>query len=479
MLQKQLVEQSTGGGRIGRGVTFSSLKPMRSIPFKVIGMIGMNEGVFPAAKIPIEFDLMNLEPEPGDPIQLEEDRYLFLENLLSARENLYFSYVGQSNREDTHFPPSVVLREFMDYLEEHYGLKSKDILTKHRMQAFSPAYFKENDLFSYSETQQQVAQQLTEDRSISSGFMKKNLPPPGEEWKRLSVNNLISFFQHPARYLFQNRLGIYLRENDVLTEDREPFGMNGLDGYWVGQELLDRYIKDKPLDSYQQILESRNMLPEGWSGEQAFNQKVKEVREFGSDITAELDREPLQDCEVDIAINEFRVVGKLSGIYDSAQITYRFGKMRPKDLIDLWIRHLLFQLAKPDEHSGFSVLFTKDKKTPFARYQLSPLDNARAILEQLLATYWDGLQQCIYFFQKTSFAYGREVIFKGNDKQSGLKKASYEWDPHYGDYDGEVEDPYNRLILGNKNPLQTEEFPQRSIEFWTPFFNVLNQGDPV
>lgn len=476
-LQEQLESQTTGGGRIGQGVTFSSLMPMRSIPFRFIGMIGMNDGAFPRSKIPIEFDLMNLEPQPGDPVQAREDRYLFLENLLSARSHIYFSYTGQSNRQDSEFPPSVVLKEFLDYLQEHYGLKSDKIIQTHRLQAFSTVYFEDSSLFTYSKTQQNISRQLQNGQTTSSQFMNRELPEPEKEWKRLSIQNLVSFFQHPAKYLLHQRLGIYLREEDLLTEDREPFELDGLDGYQVGQELLDRYMKDKPLDSYRHVLESRDMLPDGWSGEQAYNQKVKEVRDFGSEIATTFDRRELDDLEVDCEIDSFRIVGKLSDIYDNALMRYRFGKMRPKDLIDLWIRHLLFQQVKPASHPGYSKLFTRDKKTPFAEYRLSPIEDPKPILSVLSKMYWEGLQQCIYFFPETSFAYGREVCEKGNAPESGLKKAAREWDRSYGSYPGEVGDPYNKLLMGPKNPLEHEKFQHMAVQFWSPFFEVLNQEE--
>lgn len=474
-LQDQLEEQSTGGGRIGQGVTFSSLKPMRSIPFQFIGMIGMNDGAFPRSKIPIEFDLMNLEPQPGDPVQAEQERFLFLENLLSARSHIYFSYTGQSNRQDADFPPSVVLKEFLDYLQEHYGLKSDGIIQKHRLQAFSPKYFGDSPLFSYSETQQKISRQLKNGQSASSLFVSQPLPEPEEEWKKLSLQNLVSFFQHPAKYLLHNRLGIYLREDDVLTEDREPFALNGLDDYQVGQELLDHFMKGQSLDSYRRILESRDMLPEGWSGRQAYREKAREVRDFGSEIAAVFDQPELEDCEVDLDIGDYRIVGKLSDIYERALMRYRFGRMRAKDVIDLWIRHLLFQQVKPAGHPGYSCLFTRDKDTPFAVYQLSPVEKSETILEDLLDFYWQGLQRCIYFFPKTSFAYGEAVCRKGKDPRGGLSKAAYQWDRSYGSYPGEVGDPYNKLLMGSRNPLEVEKFQTVAVQFWTPFFAVLNQ----
>ncbi|HKK45881.1 MAG TPA: exodeoxyribonuclease V subunit gamma [Balneolaceae bacterium] len=476
-LENKLEEQSTGGGRIGRGVTFSSLIPMKNIPFEVIGMIGMNEGSFPRSKIPIEFDLMYLEPEQGDPSRSQEDRYLFLENVLSAGSHLYFSYVGQSNRQDTDFPPSVVLRQFMDYLEENYGIKSDSLINKHPLQAFSPAYFKGDKFFSYSESQRKISEELLNENARTGIFMNTKLDEPGVERKSLSLNEFISFFQHPARYLFRQRLGIYLGEEDVLTDDREPFKLSGLDNYQVGQELLDRFIKGKPLDEYRKNIVSRDLLPDGWSGEEAYRNKVDEVNEFGENIRWVLDQPSLQDREVNLEIDEFHLTGKLTNIFGDALIKYRFGRMRPKDLIELWILHLIFQDTKPEGHSGISYLLTRDKKKNIAEYRLSQVENNTEILSGLLKIYWEGLQQCTYFFPEASFAYAEAVIFKNKSVESGLYKASHKWNREYSSYPGEADDPYNKLMLGTKNPLALEAFREISAHFWTPFFEVLNQKE--
>ncbi|SHE32529.1 DNA helicase/exodeoxyribonuclease V, gamma subunit [Fodinibius roseus] len=478
-LQERLEESGTGGGSMGRGVTFSSLMPMRSIPFKVIGMIGMNEGAFPRSKIPIEFDLMHLDGRPGDPVRSEEDRYLFLENLLSARTHLYFSYVGQSNRQDADFPPSTVLREFLDYLEGQYGLESGDITTRHRLQAFSPGYFKNKEgLFSYSRTQLKVSQQLMDARDRPPLFLHTDLPEPGEEWKVMSVNDLISFFQQPVKYLLQQRLGIYPGGEEVLTEDREPFALGGLEGYRVEQELLDRFLRDQPLDTYYENLRARDMLPEGWTGAQAYRQKASEVRLFGGEIQQRLDRQPLPDPEVDITIGEFRIVGSLTNIYPDAHIMYRFGKARPGYLIEGWIRHLLVQRVKPAGHPGRSLLFTWDKSA-FQEHCLSPPEDTKAILSNLMELYRRGLQRPLPLYCESSYAYAKSVIAEDKTQEQGMAKAINKWEPGWGGYPGEGEDPYIKLINSRKQPFrdQNEQFRELSQRFWVPFFKVLRRGD--
>ena len=125
-LTQQLREDRFGSGFLTGGVTFCALKPMRSIPFRVICLVGMNDNAFPRATPHLTFDLMAQKPQPGDRSVREDDRYLFLETLLSARERLYLSYVGQSQRDNSEAPPSVVVSELMDYIKQGFELSAEE-----------------------------------------------------------------------------------------------------------------------------------------------------------------------------------------------------------------------------------------------------------------------------------------------------------------------------------------------------------------
>jgi exodeoxyribonuclease V gamma subunit len=110
---------STRGFLCG-GVTFCELVPMRTIPFRVICLMGMNDDTFPRTRRPLGFDLIARRPMTGDRSQREDDRYLFLEALLSARERLIITYVGQGIRDNMALPPSVVVSELLDALGESF-----------------------------------------------------------------------------------------------------------------------------------------------------------------------------------------------------------------------------------------------------------------------------------------------------------------------------------------------------------------------
>jgi exodeoxyribonuclease V gamma subunit len=473
--QNHLEEQHTGGGRIGQGVTFSSLKPMRSIPFRLIGVIGMNDDAFPRPQRPVAFDLMSEEQRPGDPVNAREDRFLFLENLMSAGSHIYFSYVGQSNRDDTDFPPSVILAEFLDYLETYHGIETQSLVTKHPLQAFSTQYFRDGPYFSYSRVQKTISEKLQSDGEEPTPFMDERLPAPEEEKKQLSLNQLISFYQHPIKYVMQNRLGIYLREEEVITEDREPFSLGGLDNYEVGQMLLDRYIKEEPLESFHQLLRAKDQLPEGWVGEQSYDEKVTEVRSFGSGISSVANEEPLDELEMNLSIGEFHLVGRVSNLYPSGKLSYRFGRPRAKDLISLWIEHLVLQSVINDTYSNYSIFYAKDRSKTFVKYELSPVEKAKDILGTLLQKYWQGQQVLSYLFPESSLAYAEQICQKEKEQAKALKKAVKAWEPSYNGYPGDGDDHYIQLAVGSSHPLECEDFREQAVEFWAPFFEHLRK----
>ena len=143
----------------GGAVTFATLMPMRAIPFRHVCLLGMNDGDYPRARIPIDFDLMGQDCRPGDRSRREDDRYLFLEALLSARDHLHISWVGRSITDNSPRPPSVLVAQLRDHLAAGWrlagvtdapqGSASVDpgqallqaLTQEHRLQPFSAQYF--------------------------------------------------------------------------------------------------------------------------------------------------------------------------------------------------------------------------------------------------------------------------------------------------------------------------------------------------
>ena len=123
-LKDQLEEAGFSGGFLAGGMTFCAMVPMRNIPFKIICLLGMNHQSFPREGMKIGFDLIDRHPRRGDRSKRDDDRYLFLETLLSARERLIIFYTGQSIRDNACIPPTVVMSELLDYIEQGFLLQS-------------------------------------------------------------------------------------------------------------------------------------------------------------------------------------------------------------------------------------------------------------------------------------------------------------------------------------------------------------------
>ena len=122
-------------------VNFCTLMPMRSIPFKVVCLLGMNDGDYPRSIAPAGFDLITRHSQRGDRSRRDDDRYLFLEALLSAQEALYISFVGRRIQDNNEKIPSVLVTELLNYCEQGFGLSNNELIVEHPLQAFSPKNF--------------------------------------------------------------------------------------------------------------------------------------------------------------------------------------------------------------------------------------------------------------------------------------------------------------------------------------------------
>ncbi len=469
-IEELLDNHQTGGGFMGHGITFCALVPMRSIPFKVIGILGMDEDAFPRNHKPVEFDLMRLHPRPGDRSRADDDRYMFLETLLSAKENLIISYIGQSNIQDTSFPPSVVVSELLNVLEDEYEIKADDITTRHRLQAFSPRYFNgdDPDLFSYAGSQLRISRRIDAGDDESDSFITDPLPVPDDDWQTISLGELISFYQHPVRFFMQQRLGLYLQKTDALTEEREPFETDGLSRYHIRQEMLERFLKGNELDSYRNIAAAGDLLPVGFPGDQSFIQQKREAEEFGRELTEILDRQAKPDIEIDLNLDAFHLTGKLTSLYENGQWLHRFGSMRGKDRVELWIKHLTYLAGKPSGYQPVSHMVTKSGS--IEQEMIGNIRDAQKILMKLLNYYRQGLQKPLMFFPDTSYTYACRIIENEKEPYSAARSALYSgWYNPYTPAPCDGDDSYNSFFMRGKDPTTEPFFRNLALDFWQPY----------
>jgi len=475
-LRNFLETEGFGFGFITGGVTFCAMLPMRSIPFKVICCVGMNGDAYPRQAKPLGFDLIAKYPKPGDRSRRNDDRYLFLEAILSTRKILYTSYIGQNIQDNSIIPPSVVVSELIDYIEQGFTISGKKILdnifTKHRLQAFSPEYFRKGKkLFSYSEENRKAAQCILEAREAPISFISRGLSNPEKEWKTVDLNDLSTFFANPSRFLLNKRLGIHLEERASILEDREAFDVKALEKYLLNKKLLEKKLEGENLKDFFPTVHASGQLPHGTPGECIFEELSQGVESFVEKSKPYIQETILEPLEVDLYISGFRLTGQIDPIYPERLLQYRYARVKTRDRLKIWIHHLALNSLMTDTIPRTSMLAglepDKNREDVWAAWEYSPVKNSKEILGSLLKEYWAGLMKPLHFFPETSWTYLHTMLKKNKSEEDTLNSARRIWEKT--DYSrGECEDLYYQLCFGNTDPLDSE-FRRIAEEVFRPF----------
>ncbi|HPN97941.1 MAG TPA: exodeoxyribonuclease V subunit gamma [Syntrophorhabdaceae bacterium] len=472
-LTKNLNSMKLSTGFITGGVTFCEMLPMRSVPFKVVGLIGMNNDTYPREHKTTGFDLTSHNPRPGDRSLRDEDRYLFLEAILSARLCLYISYIGQSIRDNSNIPPSVLVSELFDYIENAFLVEEGDIadfiLKKHRLQAFSPLYFKEGHLFSYSKEDCEALRAGIKKTYTPSPFISVSIEDTTSEWKNITINDLKRFYRNPSKYFLNYRFGVYLEEDSFTTEDDEPFVLDNLSSFSITTEITDALLSGKNVSTLKKAFKAGGILPPEAPGEVALRKTFLTAKSFSDKLKGYNIEEKPKQLDIDINLAGFRISGRLGNIYQPGIINYRCVKStKAKYLLETWIDHLVLNTVQ-DESIPHNSMFITINHT----YTFKPLESGIDTLVKLLEIFYMGIKEPIKFFPQTSNKYA-EQIMKGKNTDEALKSAINEWYGTEFSTDKESEDAYFKLCFGKIDPLD-EIFRDIAMNIYAPILTNMRR----
>ncbi|MES2117563.1 MAG: exodeoxyribonuclease V subunit gamma, partial [Pseudomonadota bacterium] len=401
---------------VSGGVTFCTLMPMRAVPFRVVCLLGMNDGDFPRRAPKADFDLL-AQPgmaRPGDRSRRDDDRYLMLEALLAARDKLYVSWVGRNVRDNSEQPPSVLVSQLRDYLVNGWGLDLHARTTEHALQPFSRRYFEAGGLLTYAGEWRAAHA----DKDAQQGAAE--LPPFEIDDKyRLKLSALASFLRQPVRYFFRQRLGVIFGEAALVGEDEEPFSLNALERYLLEDVMLDDEGADaEQLEDVRDHLSARaerlareGVLPIGLIGQQWQRQLVDALvpvrcawltlRQHYPQaapklaLSLELSGVPLDDWLDHLRSNGSDTVWLTQM---SSKVTDKAGQARGDKLIPMWLRQLAAAAA------GMPVtgyLVARD-----AIVTMAPLEQGAALqaLHDLVSIWRHGMHRPLPTACKTALA---------------------------------------------------------------------------
>lgn len=445
-------------------VNFCAMLPMRSIPFRVVCLLGMNDTDYPRRRAPVGFDLMADQHQPGDRSRRDDDRYLFLEALLSARDCLYISYVARSIRDNSIKLPSVLVSELLDYIEQGYhcaqGSLRDRLVTIHHLQPFSHQYFDPaSALFSYADEWLLGAGAKGQDATELTPFVDRALPPPESNHLIVTMDELFGFLRNPAR-AYLRRLDIRLTEGAETLEDSEPFALDTLQAYQLEQTLMAALVQGQDPQAGLQILRAEGVLPFGQFGGQIVAARLPEVSALAERVRPLLAQvQGPSNYSLDLA--GVSLAGVLQGLTPGGLVMARCHDIGGVDVLRLWLHHLVVNSLELPASARVSRHFGKG-----ATFRLDPVDDAPSVLADLLMLYQQGQSRPLPFFPKSAYAYVAALQKPKGTEESAMKAARKAW-LSSDFYRGEDADIHLRQIYRNVDPLD-HHFTELALRIFSP-----------
>lgn len=464
------------------GLTFCTLLPMRTIPFRVIALLGMDDGTFPRTPHGLGFDLMERRFEPGDRSTREDDRMTFLETVAAAREHLLVTWTGYRATDKRELDAAGPVAELIEAVRRGLGVEAlpPSVMVQHPLQPFTPKNFRRPP------------------HSFDNRYLKGALRilgprerPPTHWDGRLScalptmvpLDKLVSALSDPSRWFCRERLRIWLAERDNEIEDREPIRLSSLDLWNLRDRVLGWELDAIDPDDRMRALEATGVLPLGAAGRLVLRQIEDEVRAIAERVRV-LRRQAWhgrvgdppahpEPIPVSLRLHGLDLSGQLDLVYADRRIAYSASKLRAKAIVSLWVRHLAFAAAM--KRRVYSHLVAQDRVATL--YPIAP-QRARELLYTLCERYLDAHRRPLVLFPSTSFAWLEHRGPSGDVPT----EARDEWKKRFDGNDiGESTDRYVSLLFGDQDddfPFGDTAFAELAEELFTPLFQTADGRAP-
>ena len=476
-LEKTLREKSLLSRHLTHGVTFCSMRSGRGIPAKVICIIGLNGGDFPATNNRTSFDLSKHSIKPTDRNTSEEDRLLVLETILCAKECLYFSYRGQSDKNNEEVQASVVVDEIKEQIDITITVKAPEVRMKaseyftykHPLQAFGRSYFTkpieiEKRLGteppqpkSFSIRNCEAARTLMLPKKDSTPFISKSLVELGEDNNaKISLGDLVNFWQNPSAYFIARKLGICIWDQENLLPENERLDASPLEDSRLKNSILNDASKAETLrfnegSNFEKARKEGLLLP-GQLGTSLYSSLHAELSALlaRSGIDHSL---PPQIHSSKFTIRGYEIEGKITS-HDNKQLVLSSSKLKGKHCMEGLILHLFANLAFQPNDSFETIIGATDRS-----YTLKPQTGNICLkaFDDLVNLFLQGRKKPIPFFPNCTLAWMAQAA-KLSDKKSRARKSELScafesWSSELG---GEGNEFSNKLCFP-KNPWKLDE----------------------
>ncbi len=463
-------------------LTVCTLMPMRSVPHRVVCLLGLDDQSFPRHGARDGDDLLLEDPRVGERDPRAEDRQLLLDALLAAQDALIVTYTGNDERTNAPRPPAVPIGELLDAVDATAqlpdGRPARTVVrVAHPLQPFHPRNFTPGGVvaggpWSFDALALAGARTLTLPKQDPPLLLRGPLPPPADQ-AALALDDLVAFVCRPDREFLRQRLGISLGAWDDELRDGLPVTFDGLDRHRVGERLLAAMLAGADPEGVLRAEIARGKLPPGGLGYpvlkgiwQAAQQLLHAAARFAG--------EPRTLQANTVLAGGLRLTGTVAGVRDGVLVSVGYARLNARHRLAAWVRLLALTAAHPEEPWKAVTLGRSSRRgAAVALAELRPLGRsaedrrlaAVTVLEDLVALRTLGLREPLGLPALSAAAWVT-ALRDGEDPQAA---AQTEWTSGWTNgrrVNGEDADPEHARLHGGVLPLASIE--RHAPGLWEP-----------
>ncbi len=457
LLADRLQGRPTRAGFRTGTLTMCSMVPMRSVPHRVVCLLGLDDGAFPRTTGVDGDDVLARDPCVGERDRRSEDRQLLLDAVLAATETLVVVHTGADERTNAPRTPAVPVGEILDVVDATVrieGGRARDrVVVRHPLQPFDPRNFTAGALgrplpFSFDTTAREGALAATGPRGRAEGFRAEVLPA-GDPRAPVELDDLVFVLEHPVRGYVRRGLNVLVPEEGDQLAEALATDLGGLASWSVGDQWLSDRLAGADPEAVRGAEWRRGRLPPGALGSRALAEVEVRAEPLVAAVAAAR-QGPATSRDVEVALpGGGTLAGTVTGVYGHRLVRGVYSRLGPKHRLRAWVQLLALAASEPDA-AWQAVTIGRGRSDPLRSTTGGvPAHQAAIVLGELVELYRRALREPLPLPVDAAHAYA-SVRVLGDTDFGALEAARKRWTDSF---DGD-QDRYHQRIWGQQAPLE-------------------------